>query len=259
MTVVGIGVFDIETAWITAARRDDPLNLTNAIGRRLSPVITGLVGVRIGHRSDIPVGGVITDLRRPPVKIRITKKQSSFRFTFPEHESAEIVAVIAYAMRYVIIGEGARRPLSVWAIAARLSKRVWASSTDCRNRADTGVSLPPNEAMGISVLILVSDCSHRTVVPYVIAPLQERVSFLRRQVFMDVVSSIVVMRVRGVREIRRAVRVIDSDQHLLLTVGSRWRDRILNLIRVVNPIYQISCGRVGGAWRPIYIIRLHSG
>ena len=95
--------------------------------------------------------------------------------------------------------------------------------------APTRMFLAPDEAVRIMVLIFVSDCAHRAVVTHIIAALQERVPLLSCQIFVDVVSSIVVMRVCGVRDIRRAIRVIDSDQHLLFSRGYRGHDGIVRL------------------------------
>ena len=209
MTVVGIGVFDIETVWIIAARRNDMLNFTDAAGWWVSPVITCLVDVRIGHRVDIPIP-VITKLCRVSLKISVVIEHLLRRIVILVIR-ADIAFGVVHTAMYMRVSECPCQGLAGWAIAARLGKGVRASRADSRNRANRRVFLVPDEAVRIMVLIFVSDCAHRAVVTDIVAALQERVSLLSCQIFMDVVGSIVVMRVSGVRDIRRAIRVIDSD------------------------------------------------
>ena len=61
------------------------------------------------------------------------------------------------------------------------------------------------------------------------------------QILMDVVRSKLVMRMCGVRDICRAIRVIDSDQHLLFPRGYQGVDGIVDVhSKCNNPVDEIA-------------------
>src|SRR5262249_37737245 len=145
--------------------------------------------VSVLNRIDIPVG-IVAQIGSVPLKIGVVEEHLLVR-------TVGSVVIARAALKALAVVDVSVIKAATRAVPARLSKSICASRaaygrprSDCRNRADAGIRLVDNGTMGASVLIIVEDRAHRSVVTDVIAALHERVHLVGRAILGNVISCV---------------------------------------------------------------------